>query len=64
MRTYRSIQLDNFECMRNEYVLAILHAAIHIVMDETKNDEITMRPKCGVVGEESRDWVDFAIKVK
>jgi len=64
LRTYKTLQLDSIEAMRNEYVVAILHAAINIVMDETKNNNLTMRPQYGVVGEKSKGWVDFTIKVK
>ena len=64
LRTYKSLQADSLEAMRNEYVVAILHAAIHIVMDVTNKSKLTMRPQYGLVGEESKGRVDFAIKVK
>src|ERR1051325_2568438 len=62
LRSYRTLQPDSLEAMRNEYVVALLHASIHIVMDETSK-ELSMRPQYGIVGEESRGRVDFAIKV-
>ncbi|RIA88255.1 hypothetical protein C1645_826619 [Glomus cerebriforme] len=52
---------DSLEAMRNEYVVALLHASIHIVMDET-NKELSMRPQYGIVGEESKGRVYYAIK--
>jgi hypothetical protein len=62
LRSYGTLQPDSLEAMRNEYVVALLHASIHIVMDIT-NKELSMRPQYGIVGEESRGRVDFAIKV-
>ncbi|PKY40741.1 hypothetical protein RhiirA4_539063 [Rhizophagus irregularis] len=65
LRTYGTLQPDSLEAMRNEYVVALLHhglhAGIHIVMDIT-NKDLSMRPQYGIVGEESRDRVDYAIK--
>ncbi|GBC14895.1 hypothetical protein GLOIN_2v1695250 [Rhizophagus irregularis DAOM 181602=DAOM 197198] len=58
---YGTLQPDSLEAMRNEYVVALLHASIHIVMDIT-DKELSMRPQYGIVGEESRGRVDFAIK--
>lgn len=46
LRSYATLQPDSFEAMRNEYVVALLHAAIHIAMDET-NKELSMRPQYG-----------------
>ena len=62
LRSYGTLQADSLEAMRNEYVVAILHTALHIVMDKTKK-ELTMRPQYEVDGEESRGRVDYAIKV-
>src|SRR3954464_10952136 len=62
LRSYGTLQPDSLEAMRNEYVVALLHASIHIVMDIT-NKELSMRPQYGIVGEESRGRVDHAIKV-
>ncbi|GBC00656.1 hypothetical protein RclHR1_03930006 [Rhizophagus clarus] len=53
----------NLEAMRNEYVVALLHAGIHIVMDET-NKKLSMRPQYGIVGEGSKGRVNYAIKEK
>ncbi|RIA79570.1 hypothetical protein C1645_745830 [Glomus cerebriforme] len=61
LRSYGTLQPDSLEAMRNEYVVALLHASIHIVMDIT-DKELSMRPQYGIVGEESRGWVNFAIK--
>ena len=33
LRSYGTLQPDSLEAMRNEYVVALLHASIHIVMD-------------------------------
>jgi hypothetical protein len=62
LRSYGTLQPDSLEAMRNEYVVALLHASIHIVMDIT-DKELSMRPQYGIVGEESRGRVDYAIKV-
>lgn len=48
--------------MTNEYVVAILHAGLHIVMDETSK-KLNMRPQHGIVGEDSKGRIDYAIKV-
>ncbi|GES88851.1 hypothetical protein GLOIN_2v1695250 [Rhizophagus clarus] len=61
LRSYGTLQPDSLEAMRNEYVVALLHASIHIVMDIT-NKELSMKPQYGIVGEESRGRVDYAIK--
>jgi len=63
LRSYGTLQPDSLEAMRNEYVVALLHASIHIVMDII-DKELSMRPQYGIVGEESRGQVDYAIKVK
>jgi hypothetical protein len=52
LRSYETS--DSLEAMRNEYVVALLHASI---MDIT-------RSSVWIVGEESRGRVDYAIKVK
>jgi hypothetical protein len=62
LRSYGTLQPDSLEAMRNEYVVALLHASIHIVMEIT-DKELSMRPQYGIVGEESRGRVDYAIKV-
>lgn len=61
-RSYGTLQPDSLEAMRNEYVVALLHAGIHIVMDET-NKELSMRPQYGIVGGKSKGRVDYAIRV-
>jgi hypothetical protein len=61
LRSYGTLQPDSLEAMRNEYVVALLHASIHIVMEIT-DKELSMRPQYGIVGEESRGRVDYAIK--
>ena len=60
--SYGTLQPDSLEEMRNEYVVALLHASIHIVMYDT-NKELSMRPQYGIVGKESKGRVDYAIKV-
>ncbi|PKK59734.1 hypothetical protein RhiirC2_820298 [Rhizophagus irregularis] len=47
--------------MRNEYVVVLLHAGIHIVIDTT-NKDLSMKPQYGIIGEENRGQVDYAIK--
>ncbi|GBC05180.1 hypothetical protein RclHR1_06080009 [Rhizophagus clarus] len=60
LRFYGILQPDSLEAIRNEYVMALLHASIHIIMDIT-NKELSIKPQYGIVGEESRDQVN-AIK--
>ena len=54
---YGTLQPDSLEAMHNEYVMVLLHASIRIVI------ELSMHPQYGIVGEESKGRVDFAIKV-
>ena len=53
LRSYGTLQPVSLEAMHNEYVVALLHTSIYIVMDIT-NKELSMRPQYGIVGEESR----------
>ncbi|CAG8536578.1 14703_t:CDS:2 [Funneliformis caledonium] len=50
--SYGTLQLDSVEAMYNEYVVALLHASIHIVMNII-NKELSIRPQYGIVGEEN-----------
>ncbi|GBB87716.1 hypothetical protein RclHR1_01420019 [Rhizophagus clarus] len=43
LRSYGTLQPDSLEAMRNEYVVALLHTSIHIVMDIT-NKDLSMKP--------------------
>ncbi|EXX54021.1 hypothetical protein RirG_238490 [Rhizophagus irregularis DAOM 197198w] len=61
LRTYGTLQSDSLEAMRNEYVVTLLHAGIHIVIDIT-NKNLSMKPQYGIIGEESRGQVNYAIK--
>ncbi|CAB4423516.1 unnamed protein product [Rhizophagus irregularis] len=54
-------QSDLLEFMRNEYVAAILHAALNIARVDTQK-EFSMRSQCEMLGEESIGRVDYAIK--
>src|SRR6185369_17466599 len=62
LRDYGTLYPDSLEAMRNEYVVAILHTALHIVRDSTEK-EFSMRPQQEIIGEESSGRVDYAIKV-
>ena len=62
LKNYGSLVFDSLEAMRNEYVVAILHTAINITRDAT-GKEFSMRPEYEIVGDESSERVDFAIKV-
>ncbi len=62
LRSYGTLQPDSLEAMRNEYVVALHHASIYIIMDII-NKKLNMRPQYGIVGEESWGRVDYAIKV-
>ncbi|EXX79423.1 hypothetical protein RirG_005760 [Rhizophagus irregularis DAOM 197198w] len=42
-------------------MVTLLYSAIYIVMEET-NKELSMRPQYGIVEEESKGRVDYAIK--
>jgi hypothetical protein len=61
LHSYGTLQPDSLEAMCNEYVVALLHAGIHIVMDIT-NKNLSIKPQYRIVSEESRGWVDYAIK--
>ncbi|GBC04264.1 hypothetical protein RclHR1_05590019 [Rhizophagus clarus] len=61
LRSYGTLRPDSLEAMRNEYVVALLHASIHIVIDIT-NKKLSMKPQYGIVGEESWGQVDYTIK--
>ncbi|CAG8575246.1 7664_t:CDS:1, partial [Ambispora gerdemannii] len=62
LRDYGSLLVDSLESMRNEYVVALLHSALHIVRDDTQK-QFSMRPQYEVTGEKSTGRVDYAIKV-
>ena len=61
MKHYRSLVVDSLESMRNEYVLTILHTALHIVGNVT-NKEFTIKPEYKIIGEKSYGRVDYANK--
>ncbi|GBB95252.1 hypothetical protein RclHR1_02500001 [Rhizophagus clarus] len=52
MKNYGSLVLDNLEFMRNEYVLTILHTALHIAGDVVSK-EFNMRPEYEIIGDKS-----------
>jgi len=56
---YGPLQVDSLESIRNEYIVALLHAAIHIVMDERIRNLACI---LNIVGEGSKDRIDYAIK--
>ena len=62
MKHYGSLVLDSLESMCNEYVLTILHTALHIAGDAT-GKEFSMKPKYKIIGDECCGRVDYAIKV-
>ncbi|EXX50425.1 hypothetical protein RirG_270930 [Rhizophagus irregularis DAOM 197198w] len=62
LKNYGSLVMNSLEAMRNEYVVAIFHIAINITRDST-GEELSMKPKYEVIGDESTGRVDFAIKV-
>ncbi|GES82551.1 hypothetical protein GLOIN_2v1709588 [Rhizophagus clarus] len=61
MKNYRSLVLDSLESMRNEYVLTILHTALHIAGDIVSK-EFSMKPEYEIIGDESCERVDYTIK--
>ncbi|CAB5290567.1 unnamed protein product [Rhizophagus irregularis] len=61
LKNYGSLFVDSLEFMRNEYVAAILHAALNIARVDTQK-EFSMRSQCEMLGEESIGRVDYAIK--
>ena len=52
LRSYRNLQMNSLKAMCNEYVVALLHTSIHIVMDIT-DKKLSMRSQYGIVDEES-----------
>ncbi|RIA88523.1 hypothetical protein C1645_826261 [Glomus cerebriforme] len=52
LHTLSSHSEINFEAMRNEYVVAILHTAINITENST-GKKFRMRPEYEVIGNES-----------
>jgi len=62
LKNYETLIVDNLEAMHNEYVVAILHSAINIIRDDIRK-ELSMRPEYEVIGEESSEQVDYAIKM-
>ncbi|UZO25690.1 uncharacterized protein OCT59_017952 [Rhizophagus irregularis] len=52
LKNYGSLFVDSLEFMRNEYVAAILHAALNIARVDTQK-EFSMRSQCEMLGEES-----------
>ena len=52
LRSYRTLQPDSLEAMRNEYVVALLHTSIHIIMDIT-DKKLSMRSQYRIIGKES-----------
>ncbi|CAG8601323.1 16836_t:CDS:2, partial [Acaulospora colombiana] len=51
LRDYGTLYPDSLEAMHNDYVVAILHTALHIVRDDTKR-EFSMRPQQEIISEE------------
>lgn len=62
LKNYGSLFVDSLEFMRNEYVAAILHAALNIARVDTQK-EFSMRSQCEMLGEESIGRVDYAITI-
>ena len=62
LRDYGTLVPDSSEAMCNEYIVAILHASLHIARDITKK-KLNMKPQCEII-EESTGKVDYVIKVK
>src|SRR4051794_10275034 len=62
MKHYGSLVVNSLKSMRNEYVLAILHTSLHIAGDFTKK-EFSMRLEFKIIGKESSERADYAIKV-
>ena len=60
LRNLGTLIPDSNEAMRNEYISAILHAAIHIARRET-DKEISLLPQLQIVGDENCGCVDYAI---
>ncbi|GES81295.1 hypothetical protein GLOIN_2v1587390 [Rhizophagus clarus] len=61
MKNYRSLVLDSLESMHNEYVSTILHTALYIAGDIVSK-EFSMRPEYKIIGNESCERVNYAIK--
>ncbi|GES92075.1 hypothetical protein GLOIN_2v1572084 [Rhizophagus clarus] len=64
LRSYGTLQPDSLEAMRNEYVIALLHASIHIVIDIT-NKDLSMKPQYGIVEDKQHKVpIGFAQNIK
>ncbi|CAG8577211.1 10619_t:CDS:2 [Paraglomus occultum] len=59
--SYGTLQPDSLEAMQNEYIVALLHSALHIVRGET-GKELIMRPQHEIIGDGSKGRVDYTIK--
>ncbi|CAG8651421.1 17926_t:CDS:2 [Funneliformis caledonium] len=61
LKNYDTLVIDSLEAMRNEYVVTILHIAINIIRDSTR-EELSTRPEYEIINDDSTGQVDFAIK--
>ncbi|GES76504.1 hypothetical protein GLOIN_2v1695250 [Rhizophagus clarus] len=60
---YGTLQLDSLEAMRNEYVVALLHARINIITNKIDR-ELSMLLLYEISGVRSKDRVDYTIKLE
>ncbi|RIA83910.1 hypothetical protein C1645_833088 [Glomus cerebriforme] len=61
LKSYRTLVMTSLEFMRNEYISTILHTALHIAKDSTGKN-FSMKPEYEIIGKESCERVDYAIK--
>uniref|UniRef100_U9SQ05 Uncharacterized protein n=1 Tax=Rhizophagus irregularis (strain DAOM 181602 / DAOM 197198 / MUCL 43194) TaxID=747089 RepID=U9SQ05_RHIID len=62
LRNLETLIPNSNEATRNDYILAILHAAIHIARRET-DKEISLLPQLQIMGDENCGRVDYAINI-
>ena len=53
LHSYGTLQVDSLESIRNKYVVTLLHAAIHIIMDE-KNKKLSICPQYSIVKKKAK----------
>ncbi|GBB91125.1 hypothetical protein RclHR1_18260002 [Rhizophagus clarus] len=61
LKKYGILVMTNLESMRNECISTILHTTLQIAEDVT-NKKFSMKPEYKIIGDESYEWVNYAIK--
>ncbi|GBC10830.1 hypothetical protein RclHR1_09930005 [Rhizophagus clarus] len=61
LQSYGTLMMTSLESMHNEYVSTILHTTLRIAEDAT-NKKFSMKPEYEIIGDESCEQIDYAIK--